>query len=230
MEIDQFWIVDMLHILEHNSLQMCEVQATNSTVVLHCISQFPLGVLLFHDHEINSPVLVVNQYFWGCNSSLCRIECFVHFGFQLSNHSSPLSLLLVLVPKGVWVLEVVRISCRLTFNVKFKPLIIKIGWELDILCYIFWNSKIWHATFGLFFIFIYFYFSVSFYPIWMKNLSKFRENVGLQAYRLGLVLNRSFPVFLKKIERTGTIGPLEPVTVRSGSRSHSGPMNRTLKH
>ena len=36
------------------------------------------------------------------------------------------------------------------------------------------------------------YFSVSFYPIWMKILSKFRENVGLQAYRLGLVLNRSW--------------------------------------
>ena len=64
----------------------------------------------------------------------------------------------------------------------------------------------------------------------MKILSKFRENVGLQAYHLGSVLNRSFPVFLKKIERTGTVGPLEPVTVQSGSRSHSGPTNRTLKH
>ena len=40
----------------------------------------------------------------------------------------------------------------------------------------------------------------------------------------------SFPVFLKKIERTGTVGPLEPVTVWSGSRSHSGPTNWTLKH
>ena len=38
----------------------------------------------------------------------------------------------------------------------------------------------------------FFYFSVSFYPIWMKFLSKFRENVGLQAYRLGSVLNRSW--------------------------------------
>ena len=83
-----------------------------------------------------------------------------------------------------------RISCRLTFNVNFKHLIIKIGWELDILCYIFWNSKIWRATFALFLVF--FYFSVSFYLIWMKILWKFRENVGLQAYRLGLVLNRSW--------------------------------------
>ena len=38
----------------------------------------------------------------------------------------------------------------------------------------------------------FFYFSVSFYPIWMKILSKFRENVGIQAHRLGLVLNRSW--------------------------------------
>ena len=38
----------------------------------------------------------------------------------------------------------------------------------------------------------FFYFSVSFYPICMKILSKFRENVGLQAYRLGSVLNRSW--------------------------------------
>ena len=82
------------------------------------------------------------------------------------------------------------------------------------------------------------YFSVSFYPIWIKIISKFRENVGLHFYRLGLVRTgpepvlgpRSFPVFLKKIERTGTVGPLEPVTVRSGSRSHSGSTNRTLKH
>ena len=42
-----------------------------------------------------------------------------------------------------------------------------------------------------FFLF-FFYFSVSFYPIWIKFLSKFRENVGLQAYRLGSVLNRSW--------------------------------------
>ena len=83
-----------------------------------------------------------------------------------------------------------RISCSLTFYVNFKPLIIKIGWELDILCYIFWNSRIWRATFALFLVF--YYFSVSFYPIWMKFLSKFRENVGLQAYCLGLVLNRSW--------------------------------------
>ena len=44
------------------------------------------------------------------------------------------------------------------------------------------------CAFSLFF----FYFLVSFYPIWMKILSKFRENVGLQAYHLGLVLNRSW--------------------------------------
>ena len=31
----------------------------------------------------------------------------------------------------------------------------------------------------------FFYFSVSFYPIWIKIISKFRENVGLHAYRLG---------------------------------------------
>ena len=38
----------------------------------------------------------------------------------------------------------------------------------------------------------FFYFSVSFYPIWMKIIWKFRKNVGLHAYRLGLVLNRSW--------------------------------------
>ena len=82
------------------------------------------------------------------------------------------------------------------------------------------------------------YFLVSFYPIWIKILSKFKENVGLHAYSLGTVLNqskpvlgpRSFPVFLKKIVRTGTIGLLKLVTVRSGSRSHSSSMNQTLKH
>ena len=83
-----------------------------------------------------------------------------------------------------------RISCSLTFHVNFKPLIIKIGCELDILCYIFWNSKIWRATFALFLVF--YIFLSQFYPIWMKFLSKFRENVGLQAYRLGSVLNRSW--------------------------------------
>ena len=45
-----------------------------------------------------------------------------------------------------------------------------------------------------------------------------------------LVLNQSFLVFHKKIERTRTVGPLEPVTVRSGFQSLSGPMNWTLKH
>ena len=83
-----------------------------------------------------------------------------------------------------------RIGCRLTFYINFKPLIIKISWELDILCYIFWNSNIWRATFALFLIFI--YFSVSFYPIWVKIISEFRENVGLHAYHLCLVLNQSW--------------------------------------
>ena len=96
-----------------------------------------------------------------------------------------------------------RISCSLTFYVNFKPLIIKIGWELDILCYIFWNSKIWRATFALFLIF--FYFSVSLYPIWMKIILKFREIVGLHAYRFVLVLNRSFLVFLKKLGGPGLL-------------------------
>ena len=45
---------------------------------------------------------------------------------------------------------VVTISCSLTFYVNFKLLIVKISWELDILCYIFWNSKIWCPTFALF--------------------------------------------------------------------------------
>ena len=111
-----------------------------------------------------------------------------------------------------------RISCSLTFHVNFKPLIIKIGWELDILCYIFWNSKIWRATFALFFFF--FYFSVSFYPIWMKFLSKFRENVGLQAYHLGSVLNRSwtglFRSFSKKLRGLGLLVRL--------NRLQSGPV------
>ena len=35
----------------------------------------------------------------------------------------------------------------------------------------------------------FFFFLVSFYPIWMKILSKFRENIGLQAYHLGLVFS-----------------------------------------
>ena len=83
-----------------------------------------------------------------------------------------------------------RISCSLTFHVKFKPLIIKIGWELDILCYIFWNSKIWRATFALFLVFL--LFLSQFLPDLNEILSKFRENVGLQAYRLGSVLNRSW--------------------------------------
>jgi hypothetical protein len=38
------------------------------------------------------------------------------------------------------------------------------------------------------------YFLVSFYPIWIKIILKFRENVGLHAYRLDPVLNRSKPV------------------------------------
>ena len=37
-----------------------------------------------------------------------------------------------------------------------------------------------------------FYFSVSFYSIWIKIIWKFRKNVGLHAYRLGSVLNRSW--------------------------------------
>ena len=113
-----------------------------------------------------------------------------------------------------------RISCSLTFYVNFKPLIIKIGWELDILCYIFWNSKIWRVTFALFLVFIYLYFSVSFYPIWMKIPSKFRENIGLQAYHLGLVLNQSwtglFRSFSKKLRGPGPLNRL--------NRLQSGPV------
>ena len=60
-----------------------------------------------------------------------------------------------------------------------------------------------------FFSFLYIYFSVSFYPIWMKILSKFRENVGLQAYRLCSVLNRSwtglFRSFSKKLRGPGPL-------------------------
>ena len=101
-----------------------------------------------------------------------------------------------------------RISCRLTFYVKFKPLIIKIGWELDILCYIFEIQR-FDMQLLRFFLFFYFYFSVSFYLIWMKFLSKFRENVGLQAYCLGLVLNRSwtglFWSFSKKLRGPGPL-------------------------
>jgi hypothetical protein len=44
------------------------------------------------------------------------------------------------------------------------------------------------------------------------------------------ILSEDTTVFLKKFERTGTVGPLEPVTVQSGSRSHSSLTNRTLKH
>ena len=38
----------------------------------------------------------------------------------------------------------------------------------------------------------FFYFSVSFYPFWMKITLKFRENVGLHTYCLKLVLNLSW--------------------------------------
>jgi hypothetical protein len=49
------------------------------------------------------------------------------------------------------------------------------------------------------------YFLVSFYQIWIKIISKFREHVGIRAYHLDPVLNRSklvlgpqsFLVFLK---------------------------------
>ena len=40
----------------------------------------------------------------------------------------------------------------------------------------------------------FFYFSASFYPIWMKKISKFREILGLHDYHLGSVLDRSEPV------------------------------------
>ena len=47
----------------------------------------------------------------------------------------------------------VRINCSVTFYVNFKPSTIKIGWELNKLCYILWNSKIWLPTFAVFTIF-----------------------------------------------------------------------------
>ena len=81
-----------------------------------------------------------------------------------------------------------RISCRLTFNVNFKPSIIKIGWELDILCYIF---EIQRFDMQLLRFFSFFLFLSQFLPD-LKILSKFRENVGLQAYCLGSVLNWSW--------------------------------------
>ena len=57
----------------HNS----NILATNSVVVLHCMSQFYLGVLLFHDHESFSLFLVVSPYFLVYSSFLRRKECFV---------------------------------------------------------------------------------------------------------------------------------------------------------
>ena len=86
----------------------------------------------------------------------------------------------------------VKINCSLTFHVNFKLLIIKIGWELNNLCHISWKSKIWRAAFVVFTIF--FYFSASFHPIWIKVISKFKEKSGLHIYWLGLVLNQSWPV------------------------------------
>ena len=86
------------------------------------------------------------------------------------------------------------------------------------------------CTFSRFFIFL-----SQFLPDLNKNFIKIYRKcraTGLPS-RLGpepVLGPRSFPVYLKKIERTGTVGPLEPVTVRSGSRSLSGPTNRTLKH
>ena len=46
--------------------------------------------------------------------------------------------------------------CSLLYYANYKPLIIKFGWEMNILCYISWNSKIWRATFAVSTIFILF--------------------------------------------------------------------------
>ena len=68
----------------------------------------------------------------------------------------------------------VKRYCSLTCYVNFKPLIVKIGWELNNLCHILWNSKIWRATFVISTIFL-----ISqpvFIRIWWKlyqNLDKF---------------------------------------------------------
>ena len=51
--------------------------------------------------------------------------------------------------------HIVRINYSLTFYVNFKPIIIKIGWELDRLWYILWMSKIWCATFAVFTVFFF---------------------------------------------------------------------------
>ena len=69
----------------------------------------------------------------------------------------------------------------------------------------------------------FFNFSISFYPIWMKIISKFSENVGLHAYCLSLVLNRSFLVFLQEIGRTGLLVRLNQLQ----SDPVLGPTNQT---
>jgi hypothetical protein len=73
--------------------------------------------------------------------------------------------------------------------------------------------KILTGNFCGFYCFIYFF--ASFYSIWIKNISKFRETSGLHDYRLGFVLNRSepvlkdrsFPVFLEKKWKDQDCGP-----------------------
>ena len=66
---------------------------------------------------------------------------------------------------------------------------------------------------------------------YMKILRKCRATCLLSQFGPEPVLGlQSFLVFLKKIGRSGTVGPLEPVSVQSYSRSHSGPTNWTLKH
>ena len=50
---------------------------------------------------------------------------------------------------------IVRINYSLIFYVNVKPIIIKIGWELNKLWYISWMSKIWHATFVAFTVFLF---------------------------------------------------------------------------
>ena len=74
--------------------------------------------------------------FHGKSQSLLMYCLHMGMGRQLSTLNEPIPsswVILMGSAVGVW------IYCSLTFYINFKPLIIKISWELNKLCYILWN-------------------------------------------------------------------------------------------
>ena len=74
-----------VHIPVRSSLQKFEVLATSNVVILHYMSLFLQGVLLFHDHERFSQCLVVVLYFLVYSSFRYKIKCFVRSSILLSS-------------------------------------------------------------------------------------------------------------------------------------------------